>query len=554
MPTNIPTVTFGPNGVTVPSTQEVLVGAVADIQGAFNNTLNLSATNTATLATSQGQFATSYTAAVVNANNAFLVQAQQTDPNYAFGIWQDAIGAIYFLTRNQAQPTTLQVSCSGAQGVIISTLATPATIKDTLGNIYQCLQFGTAATIPVGGSITLAFACNTPGEVTVPASNGVTIFQTVPGWDSVSVVSGTVGVPVEGRQAFEIRREDSVAGNSLGPIGAIIGAVAAVPGVVDYWGYNNPTASPVTINGVTVAANAIWITVAQGTATNLQVAQAILSRKGAGCPMGGNTTVTAYDNNPLYAAPIAYTITYETPTPIQTLWNVVLVNNPAIPTNAATLIQNALIAAATGQSTLIPAPPKIRIGTTIFAANYSGVITSLGTWAQISSFTVGSINTNPATFDASISSSTMTVVSGSVTGTIAIGMAIFDNDNRIINGTYIISGSGLTWTLNQPNAIGATFTGNGSGTTLTVSAITGTIGVGDVVSGTGVPANTTIVEQLTGTPGGNGTYQTSNVTTSAGASLASNASITGASANNSNTVINANQLPQITIPNIVVTV
>jgi hypothetical protein len=68
-------------------------------------------------------------------------------------------------------------------------------------------------------------------------------------------------------------------------------------------------------------------------------------------------------------------------------------------------------------------------------------------------------------------------------------------------------------------SIGATFTATGAGTNLTTSAVTGLISIGDTITGTGVPANTTIVSQTSGTPGGAGVYVTSNATTSSGASL-----------------------------------
>lgn len=63
-------------------------------------------------------------------------------------------------------------------------------------------------------------------------------------------------------------------------------------------------------------------------------------------------------------------------------------------------------------------------------------------------------------------------------------------------------------------SIGGTFTCTSSGTTLTVSTVlTGSLQPGDVVSGTdgtnSIPSNTTIVSQLTGTPGSTGTYQMS---------------------------------------------
>lgn len=57
---------------------------------------------------------------------------------------------------------------------------------------------------------------------------------------------------------------------------------------------------------------------------------------------------------------------------------------------------------------------------------------------------------------------------------------------------------------------GATATGSIATTTLTVTAVTaGYIDVGCIISGSGVTAGTTIVSQLTGTPGSTGTYQVS---------------------------------------------
>lgn len=72
-------------------------------------------------------------------------------------------------------------------------------------------------------------------------------------------------------------------------------------------------------------------------------------------------------------------------------------------------------------------------------------------------------------------------------------------------------------------AAGASATGSGSSTNLTLSATTGTIHVGSAakasIAGTGVPANTYLVSQSSGTPGSNGVYVTNNPTTSSGATI-----------------------------------
>lgn len=64
-----------------------------------------------------------------------------------------------------------------------------------------------------------------------------------------------------------------------------------------------------------------------------------------------------------------------------------------------------------------------------------------------------------------------------------------------------------------------TFTGTGAGTTLTASAVTGAINVGQTISGTGVPTGTTIVSQVNGPKAGAGTYTTSVPTTASAASI-----------------------------------
>lgn len=540
--TNVPSFTFGPNGFVAPSGPAVLTGVQGDINAAFGNSLNFS------LTTPQGQLSQSWASIIDNTYATFQFMAQQMDPSYASGRMQDGIARIYFLQRNPAIPTQLQVSCVGNAGVVIPF---GALIVDTLGNLYQCATVG-GGTIPAGGSIVLQFNAAIPGPTTVPSANAVSIYQAIPGWDTVTVVSGIIGQNVESQSAFELRRQNAVAANSLGPIGAIIGAVAQVPNVTDYFGFSNNSASPASIAGVSVPANSIYVSVAGGTTS--AVAQAILSKKGAGAPMAGNTTVTAYDNNPLYAAPIPYQITFTVPTPLQLLASVVLINNPLIPSNATTLVQNALIAAVTGQSTLNPAPPKARIGTTFVGNAYIAAIAALGSWAQVSSLLVGSINTNPATFWGSINANTLTVVSGSVSGTIAVGQYIFDLNNRIPIGTQIVSGSGLSWQVNNPQSLGATFTGNttGSNINITISAVTGVIGINDVISGAGITVGTTILSQTSGTPGGAGVYVMSAAANLTNIACATNPVISGAVPASATTPINANQVPQIAASTIAV--
>jgi len=123
------------------------------------------------------------------------------------------------------------------------------------------------------------------------------------------------------------------------------------------------------------------------------------------------------------------------------------------------------------------------------------------------------IATAAARFTGSISGTSLTVDSGSVTGTIAIGQSLY-GPSVIIN-SYIVSGSGSSWTIFPSQTIAgpvafstraaaSTFTGtisNGSGGAGNILTISGTapttINVGQYVVGTGVAAGTNITAQLT---------------------------------------------------------
>lgn len=437
--TNVPPPTFGPTGFTAPPQSAILAGVQADLQAAFGGTLNFTTSGGSnTNPTPQGQLAASLAAVIGNIYNLFCQITQQVDPAYAVGRMQDAIGRIYFQTRLAGQPTVLQIACVGAIGTVIPV---NSTVVDPSGNLYLCT---TGGTIPSGGSITLPFACNVNGPTAIPVT--VSIYQAIPGWDTATVSSGALGSNVEGQSAYETRRQDTVAGNSFGAIGSILGAVADVAGVVDYWGYANNTASPVTVLGVTIPANAIYVAVVGG--TQAAVAQAIFSKKGPGAPYYGNTSVTVYDPNPLYQTRPSYTVEYETPAGLNVYYAVDIVAGPNVPSNAATLIQNAIIAAFAGQTNGVP---RARIASLILALQYAQTITSLGSWAQIRSLTVGSANVPSASFTASISVTTLDVTAVA-SGTIAVG--------DYVDGPGVLVGTTIT-------ALG---TGSGGIGTYTVSA------------------------------------------------------------------------------------
>ena len=230
MTTNVPALTIGPTGPVVPDASAVFAGCIADIQDAFGGDLSGDAT------TPQGQLATSNAATITAVNTAVLQLVAGCDPATSSGRMQDAIAAIYYLEREQAQATVVPVTCSGKTGTPIPI---NAKVRDGGGTLWFCIEYGE---IPSSGSIDLEFACSVVGPVACPIGfiGANSIYQAIPGWDSaVNNVAGVVGNLAESRADFEYRRAQSVAINATGSTGSVLGALLAVPGVLDGWALEN---------------------------------------------------------------------------------------------------------------------------------------------------------------------------------------------------------------------------------------------------------------------------------------------------------------------------
>lgn len=433
MPTNVPPLVFSPQGIIVPSPAAVLAGVQQDINAAFSANLNFSNSSTP-----QSQLAASIAAIVSNTYASFLFLSQMFDPAFAFGRYQDALGRLYNLAREGAEPTVVVCNVSGA-GV---TIPVGALAIDTSGNLYAATI---AVTIPAGGgTLSQTFAAVVPGPTVCPASTLNQIYQAIPGWDSiVNPADGIEGSNTETRAQFEAQRQATLQANARGILAAVRGAILEVPGVLDAYTAQNNTGGPVTIGGVTIPAHGFYAAAVGGLASD--VATAIFTKLNPGPPMVGNTTVTVYDTSPPYVAPFpSYPITFEVPPALPILFAVQLANGPDVPSDAITQVQNAIVSAFAGGD----GGPRAQIGSTIYASRFIAPVAALGTWVRIISLGIGSPNTPDASFTASIATNVLTV-SAVASGTIAVGGILTDALGNIIPGTTItsfIGGSGGTGT------------------------------------------------------------------------------------------------------------
>jgi hypothetical protein len=452
---SVPPITFTPTGLDVPTQSAVLAGFQADMNAAFGNNLNFGTPTQPGGAPPQVQHAGTCAAIISNSYDVFAQFVDQIDPDNATGFMQDAIARIYFLNRNPAVPTAVQLVCTGALGTPIP-VGTQA--KDTSGNIYVCTQAGN---IPVSGNITLSFANIVTGPIPCPANTVNIPYTTIPGWESVNNPSaGVVGSNVETAAEFEFRRQNSVAANGNGSLPAIYGTVFKVPNVIDLYATQNVLDTPIIVGSTnyTLAGHSLYVAVVGGTAAN--IAQAIWTKKNEGSNMNGNTTVVVTDTSGYSFPQPTYNITFNVPTATPVNFTVTVVNSSGLPGTIVTDIQNAIIAQFNGvqgvaqANGVIPSTTgqRARIGSLVLAATYYGPVATCegpSVPVQVLNILIGSVFTG--------------------TASVVVG-----------------------------------------GTTLTVNTVTsGTVSAGTVITMAGIPTGTTIVQQLTGTIGGVGTYQLS---------------------------------------------
>ena len=360
MTTNVPSIVWLNGSPVLPAETDILAGVQADINAAFGGGVNPS------LQTPQGQIAQSETAIIGDKNNEIAYIANQVNPSMASGIWQDAIGEIYFITRIPGAGTVVNCTCNGAVGTVIPA---GSVAQDTSGYLYSSTA---DATIPSTGLVTVQFQNQTQGAIACAAGALNTIYTAIAGWNTITnPAAGTLGNLVESRAAFEARRAASVAGNSVNSLSSIYGSVAAVPDVIDVFVVDNPTNSTVTYGSTSysMAPHSITVSVAGGSAS--AIAQAIWNKKPPGTGYNGNTSYTVYDTT--YSTPPAYTVTWLTPTSTPIYFKVQIQNNALLPSNIVTLIQNAVIQSFNGQD----GGTAVGIGSTSYSGRYYANINAI---------------------------------------------------------------------------------------------------------------------------------------------------------------------------------
>ena len=310
--------------------------------------------------TPAGQLIDAEVAEIEAKNAAVLYLANQFNPKVNDGVWQDAIGYIYFINRKLDEPTVVTCQVTGLNG---TTIPYGALVESVTGYTLICSR---AVTIGSTGQAETTFRVSDTGPIEIPANSVTRITTTVPGWDTINnEAAGAVGRDVETRSEFEARRAQSVAANAHGSVGATFGTIANLPGVLDLAVLENIGPVDVIQFGVTVPAHGVTICVYGG--DDDAIAEAIYTKKDNGADTGGNTVVThiAPDipGNPVYEYKILR------PDPVN-FWIQVTLGAGSTPTPAQiAAVQQALYQDFNGLNTT-SGNARVSLASTVYASRF----------------------------------------------------------------------------------------------------------------------------------------------------------------------------------------
>lgn len=211
------------------------------------------------------------------------------DPDNAIGVTLDERVAINGIQRQAGTFTVTNVTLVISQALSLQgldqTVTPPYTVSDNSGSQWQLI---TSVNVPGPGTYVYPFQSATPGaNLTVPntITSPVTIVLGVTSINNPTTYS-TLGINEETDAALKIRRQKSVSLSSQGYLSGLLAALENINGLTSVFVYENNTGST-DVNGV--PGHSIWVIVS-GTAAAADIANAIYTKRNAGCGMFGATT------------------------------------------------------------------------------------------------------------------------------------------------------------------------------------------------------------------------------------------------------------------------
>lgn len=272
------------NGVIVPTTGAVLADVIQEYKDIFGEDLNPA------LNTPQGLLITAETLArtTVLANNCQI--ANQINPNFAGGIFLDAIGRLTDFLRKPAEFTLVAADLTGEPGTTISAFSQAK--ESVTGNVFELVS---TVTLDGSGQGSGVFRAVNSGPIMVPPGTLTQIVSGgVLGWETVNNPNeqSSVGTAEQSDEEYRNERNLTLASQGITLSEAIISGVRQVNGVASVLFRQNNTNSNMVIDGVTLVPHSIYVCVDGG--IDADIAN-VIQEKTMGLAFNGSTTVNITD-------------------------------------------------------------------------------------------------------------------------------------------------------------------------------------------------------------------------------------------------------------------
>lgn len=278
-------------GLTTATQVELVASLTASYQAIYGSTINLASNSP------DGQMMMIYIQSILDVTSLLTQVYNSFDPDNAVGNVLDQRVAINGIQRQSGTYTVTNITIVMSQSVNLYGLDQAAqyvfTVSDNAGNLWQ-LQ---TTRLGVSGTQVYAFQSSIPGAVLAVPNTITTPVTIILGVSSVNnpTTYATLGINAETDAALKIRRLQSVSLSSQGYVSGLLAALQNINGVTSAFIYENITSAT---NSDGVPGHSIWVIVA-GSGSSASIANAIYTKRNAGCGMFGSTsyTVTQIDGS-----------------------------------------------------------------------------------------------------------------------------------------------------------------------------------------------------------------------------------------------------------------
>lgn len=243
--------------------------------------------------------------ALDDCNSQAVAAYNSFSPTTALGTGLSSNVKLNGIARKTPSFSTCDLLCVGTFGTPIDN----GIIKDANGNLWD---LPASVTIPLSGQITVTAICETIGAITAPPGTITSIQTIVPGFQTcTNLAAATPGAPVEQDTQLRARQAISTALPSQSNLDSVVGAIAALPGVVSVKALENDAFLP---DKDTLPGHCIAVLVDGG--NDIDIATSIQLEKAPGCGTYGTTPIVL-----LSPQGVPHTYRFFRPTQISVTYN-----------------------------------------------------------------------------------------------------------------------------------------------------------------------------------------------------------------------------------------